>query len=116
DKVVDLKNTSADWVMLRAANSQVELFQYHTPAHAPGDPNRPVNKPGFTHICLEVTNLQELYERLLEHGVRFNSEPMDHGDMGCFANYSRDPDGNVIEFVEYMPGNIESLTSFLPEA
>jgi catechol 2,3-dioxygenase-like lactoylglutathione lyase family enzyme len=115
DKVADLKDTAVDWIMLRTANCYVELFNFRSPRPEAGNPNRPVNKPGYTHICLEVTGLMEMYERLKANGMRFHCRPEDHGDMGCIATYGRDPDGNVIELVEYQPGNVESLRRFLPE-
>jgi catechol 2,3-dioxygenase-like lactoylglutathione lyase family enzyme len=115
DKVADLKDTAVDWIMLRTANCYVELFHFRSPRPEAGDPNRPVNKPGYTHICLEVTGLMAMYEQLKANGMRFHCEPEDHGDMGCIATYGRDPDGNVIELVEYNPGNIESLNSIVSE-
>jgi catechol 2,3-dioxygenase-like lactoylglutathione lyase family enzyme len=112
DQVTDLENTAADWIMLRTGNCHVELFHYRSPSPEAGDPNRPVNKPGYTHVCLEVTGLMEMYERLKANGMVFHCAPKDHGDMGCIATYGRDPDGNVVELVEYTDGNVESLLSF----
>lgn len=113
DEVTGLEDTAVDWVMLRTANSHLELFNWRSPRPDAGDPNRPVNKPGYTHLCLEVTDLTAMYERLSANGMRFHCPPTDHGDMGCIATYGRDPDGNVIELVEYDQGNVESLDRFV---
>jgi catechol 2,3-dioxygenase-like lactoylglutathione lyase family enzyme len=109
DRITDLEGSATRWVMLTAGNSHLELFQYDSPPGAPQDPNRPVNDHGITHICLEVTDINETYDRLVEAGMRFHCPPQDLGDIGI-ATYGRDPDGNVVELVEYPdPSHPESL-------
>lgn len=115
DRVTELNDTAVDWIMLRASNCYIELFDYRSPRAAARSEVRPVNKPGFTHICLEVDNIMEMYEELSSKGTRFHTKPEDHSDaeMGCIATYARDPDGNVFELVQYEEGNIESLKRFV---
>jgi catechol 2,3-dioxygenase-like lactoylglutathione lyase family enzyme len=109
DRITDLKGTAARWVMLSAGNANLELFQYESPPGLRQDPDRPVNDPGITHICLEVTGLQAMYDRLVAAGVRFHCPPQDQGDIG-WATYGRDPDGNVVELLEYPdPDHVEAL-------
>lgn len=86
--------------MLSKGNSCIELFEY---AHAePGDPHRPVNRLGITHIALASDDCDADYARLSAAGVRFNA-PLFGTSPGRFA-YGRDPFGNVIELLEYPDG------------
>jgi catechol 2,3-dioxygenase-like lactoylglutathione lyase family enzyme len=41
-----------------------------------------------------------MYKNLRDAGVPFDSEPQDQGEFGT-AVYARDPDGNIVELVEY---------------
>ena len=100
DRVMNLQGTAARQVMLKAGNLCLELFEFHSPTPRPADPERPVCDHGHTHICLDVTDIQEVYDRLVEAGVRFHCTPQDFGDV-C-ATYGRDPDGNVFELQELL--------------
>jgi catechol 2,3-dioxygenase-like lactoylglutathione lyase family enzyme len=96
DSITGLKDSAAKSVMLRAGNAYVELFEYQSPPPQPGDPERPVCDHGITHLCLDVTDIDALYERLVTAGMRFHCPPQDAGS-GIRTTYGRDPDGNVVE-------------------
>ena len=99
DTLIGLKGSAARMAMLRKGNAMLELFEFESPAPAPGDPQRPVNDHGLTHICLDVTDLSSEYVRLKDAGMFFHSAPVGTGDS--FSVYGRDPDGNVIERVDF---------------
>ena len=98
DRIVGLKDSSAQVVMLRAGNACIELFQYATPEPKPGDVNRPVCDHGITHLCLQVSDIDAEYARLAAAGMRFHCPPQPVG--GLRVTYGRDPDGNVVELLE----------------
>ena len=98
DRIVGLKDSSARAVMMRLGNAMIEIFQYQTPTPGPGDANRPVCDHGITHLCLDVTDIDSEFERLVAAGMRFHSPPQDLGAIR--ATYGRDPDGNVVELQE----------------
>lgn len=100
DQVMSLKNAAAAQVMLKGANICIELFEFKSPDPEPMDPRRPVCNHGHTHICFDVVNINEVYERLLAAGVEFHCPPQDFGPVR--ATYGRDPDGNVFEIQELM--------------
>jgi catechol 2,3-dioxygenase-like lactoylglutathione lyase family enzyme len=104
DKITGLQNSSARLVMLKANNAFIEIFQYATPRPKPGEAMRPVCDHGITHICLEVSNLDEEYERLKNAGMLFHCPPQEAGS-GIRATYGRDPDGNVVELLEVRERN-----------
>ena len=55
---------------------------------------------GIAHFCFQVTDLDEEYERLVAAGMEFVSGPVEQTPE--VANcYGRDPDGNLIELIEY---------------
>ena len=93
--------------MLKKGNSCIELFEFQAEDTPAGDPQRPVNQHGITHICLAVDDYASDYEELEEAGVQFNGPP-----MGAAPNrwaYGRDPFGNVIELLEHAPDSPSAL-------
>ena len=103
DGVVGLKNSSAKQGFLKCGNIMIEFFEYLSPEPKAMDKNRPVNNHGHTHVCIDVTNIEDEYERLLKNGVKFHSPPQDFGEVK--ATYGRDIDGNVFEIQEIIAEN-----------
>lgn len=99
DTVLGLEGSSGRQVLLRTGNAYLELFEFWSPPGRPRDPDRPVSDHGYTHLCIDVDDLDATYARLSAAGVRFTSPPQDlfPGVRMC---YSRDPDGNVVEIQE----------------
>ena len=102
DNITGLTDSSARIVMLKCGNACIELFEYATPKPKPGDSNRPVCDHGITHVCLQVTDIDGEYARLMDAGMRFHCPPQAVGEA-IWATYGRDPDGNVIELLEVPP-------------
>ena len=98
DKILGLESARGRAAMLRMGEAQLELFEFSNPSPTPSDPKRPVCDHGITHICFDVTNIDEEYQRLEEAGVIFHCPPQDAGFAK--ATYGRDPDGNVFELLE----------------
>ena len=55
---------------------------------------------GILNFALQIRNIHELYNRLIKTGVKFNCPP-ENLRPGVWATYMRDPEGNIIELVEY---------------
>ena len=101
DRIVGLTDSEAEFVYLRAGNSHIELFQYTHPTPRPRPADWRVNDHGITHICFEVTDIQAEFERLRAAGMRFqNDAPIDAFGLLCVA-YGFDPDGNIVELIEF---------------
>jgi len=100
EKVVGLKNVEVSYAMLSGWGGRIEIFQYHSPQGERFPPNKPVCDKGITHLAFQVEEIDSLYEKLLSHGVRFNSPPQVVRE-GVKAAYFHDPDGMTIEFVQY---------------
>lgn len=102
DAIYDLRDTAVKMVMLRTGNACLELFEFDSPVGKPGDPRRPVNDQGYTHICMHVTDIDAEYERLKAAGMLFHCPPQRMPGL-CAATYGRDPDGNIVELMEPDP-------------
>lgn len=98
DSITGLKGSSARYVMLKAGNSHIEIFQYDSPTPKPKDPDHGVNDHGYNHFGIMVDDIDAMYKRLLDAGTRFHSPPIELGG-GIKVTYGRDPDGNVFELM-----------------
>jgi lactoylglutathione lyase len=79
----------------------LEIVQYRSHAGSKADPA--TNRPGNSHLCFEVLDLQGIYEQLRSHGVRFRSEPVlitSGPNQGGLVIYLYDPDDYIIELFQ----------------
>lgn len=102
DKIVGMKDSAARMAMMRAGNCYIEVFEYSSPEGEPIKPNRPAADHGYTHFCLNVTDIHNEYERLLKAGMTFHCPPQARENPAHIATYGRDPDGNIIELLEIL--------------
>jgi len=99
DAVTGLTDSACRAAMLKIGDTFLEVFEYSAPAQPARTELRAVNLHGITHVCLEVTDIDSEYQRLKAAGMRFNTEPM--AQDGSSMVYGRDPDGNVVELIEF---------------
>ena len=100
DRVLKLQGSAGTQVMLKGANICIELFEFSAPQPTPKDPQPPVCNYGHTHICFDVVNIEQVYDKLCAAGIEFHAPPQDFGNLK--ATYGRDPDGNVFEIQELL--------------
>ena len=100
EQVLGLSQVDVSYAMLEGRGGRLELFQYHSPGGKPNPLDRPVCDRGITHVAFQVEGIQQIYERLRSSGVRFHSQPQVVRE-GVTVAYMRDPDGIVVELVEY---------------
>ena len=101
----DFKRTHAEpetagrVVMLEREGARLEIFEYAVPKPAPLlSVPRNVDH-GLCHFSFEVKQIDDEYARLEGAGMQFLSEPVAQSYVKCC--YGRDPDGNLIELIEY---------------
>ncbi len=87
--------------MIKKGSSCLELFEFG--ASEEGDPLRPPNRIGITHIAFASDDIDVDYQYLVDNGVQFNTD-LFGAAPGRFA-YGRDPFGNVIELLEHNPAD-----------
>jgi catechol 2,3-dioxygenase-like lactoylglutathione lyase family enzyme len=107
DHIVDVKGSASKGIMLRAGTCYLEMFQYSAPAPEVDKPLRPYDR-GYTHFCVDVTDMENDIEFLKKCGMTFNDR--DFVDVGHVKTlYGYDPEGNVIEVQQTAPGNSFAL-------
>ena len=74
-------------------NQFIELFY---DANIEG--NEPKNET-YMHLCLEVTDIHEIAEKLQKHGIVLDILPKQAVDLN-YQCWAKDPDGNPIEFMQ----------------
>jgi glyoxylase I family protein len=101
DEAIDVPGSSARTLMMRAGNCYIELFEYFSPPSRDVGPARP-NDHGYTHFCVDVTDIENEFDRLAGLGMTFPlPKPADFGTVQFI--YGKDPDGNVIEIQQVDP-------------
>lgn len=91
------KDDGALWLIyLRIAPYQfIELFP-----QADTDYEQPA-KSGYSHFCIETDDIHALHADLVSKGITPNSAPKMGAD-GSWQFWIRDPDGNPIEFQQFL--------------
>ena len=103
DTIVDVPRSAARGAMMRSGTVYFELFQYLAPATTDNEPARPFTK-GYTHFCIDTDDIEADWERLTAAGMDFRGRHW--VDMGHVRTlYGYDPEGNLIEVQQCMPGN-----------
>ena len=88
----------------------IELTQYLAPEGRPIPLDSRSNDRWFQHVAIVVSDMDEAYARLREHGVRHASSgpqrlPAWNPDAGGIeAFYFKDADGHVLEVLAFPPG------------
>jgi glyoxylase I family protein len=103
DGIVGLKSSAAKQAMLRLGNTHIEVFEYISPKPKPADPERTAANHGYTHFCLDVTDIESEVKRLEKYGMKFFAKEPLKETGGIRAIYGRDPNGNIIELQEVFP-------------
>jgi lactoylglutathione lyase len=83
-------------------SARIELLQYLEPT-GPG-PDGETFRPGTGHVCFRVTDIQSLYQRIVDAGFAPRSTApvtvAEGPNAGAIAFYVRDPDGYTVELFQ----------------
>jgi glyoxylase I family protein len=107
DAAIGLTNAEARMAMLKAPNAYIELWQYSHPL--PEDRRSRPCDFGYPHFALQVTNIDDEYDRLKATGMTFAGEVV-HFNHATAAIYGKDPFGNIIELYEINTPDLPGLT------
>jgi catechol 2,3-dioxygenase-like lactoylglutathione lyase family enzyme len=99
DQVTGLSGAEVSGAWIQVGNVQLEFWQYHEPAAVGVDNGRSISDAGYSHFAFEVDDLPGDRARAEQLGMIFQGEPISTG--GIIATYGRDPDGNVVELIEF---------------
>tara|TARA_R100001129_G_scaffold186479_1_gene178388 strand:+ start:2733 stop:3161 length:429 start_codon:yes stop_codon:yes gene_type:complete len=102
DNFSDLSEVLVRTVKMSLENGDmIELLNYKSHPEKP-DMSRKITQIGCSHIALTVPNLDNLYDKLLEQDVDFNSPPQYSPDGYAKVTFCKDPDGSLVELVEVL--------------
>ena len=94
DQLLDVPGSAARGAMLRAGSCYMELFEFSAPQPGSTRPLRPFDK-GYTHFCVDVTDIEQEYERLTNAGHDFRRASSDGRrprEIGVWAGPGRQCD------------------------
>lgn len=100
-RVVGLPDALIRWAMLVHGEYRIELFKYYRP-QGRRQPLRQCDG-GYTHIALEVSDVDAAYGRLVEAGYGTVSKPEVLRGGRTKAVYLRGPEDHVVELIEFLP-------------
>jgi catechol 2,3-dioxygenase-like lactoylglutathione lyase family enzyme len=103
DRIMGLQAAAAKVAFLTLGDFKIEMFEFASPAQDRLSESRPVYLHGFTHLCLDVSDVLALHSKLSAAGMAFHSAPVDKA--GVRTVYGRDPFGNVIELQQIVAGD-----------
>ncbi len=98
NRFLGVEDSAARAALLEGHGSGIELFEFAVPEQR-GVDDRSVHRPGFTHVCFQVDDLDAELARLEAVGLTTSGPPTDTPD-GRRMIYGQDPDGNTIELVQ----------------
>jgi catechol 2,3-dioxygenase-like lactoylglutathione lyase family enzyme len=90
-------------VMIAKGSSRLELFEYRKPTPRPDIAGRANADLGIAHFSIEVRDIAREYARLSAAGMKFQSGLVTQTPTIQMA-YGRDPDGNIIELIDFAAG------------
>ena len=99
DHVLGLQGSAGRVVVLNAGNLHLELFEFSAPEPRDAPPLRACDF-GYTHIGLDVTDVDAAWDQLSALGITFDRRPVDLGPVKLI--YGKDPDGNLLEIQEFI--------------
>jgi catechol 2,3-dioxygenase-like lactoylglutathione lyase family enzyme len=115
DRITRLTGTRVRVAWLDAGNLGLEIMQYLSPPTTASAAERGLARLGYGCISFEVSDLAAERSRLAEVGVRFHGATV-AGEQTISA-FGRDPDGNLIQFIEFTAdGRALSLDSLVDAA
>ena len=96
----DINVTTIKMAIPGADNQMIELLCYKS--HPEKKTSRKINDIGISHIAFTVKNLTDIYNALLQRGVKFISGPQLSDDGGVKVAFCMAPEGTYIELVELL--------------
>ena len=105
DNMLGFKDVKVKTVKMSAPNglTLVELLEFDVPKGS--NLSRHVNDIGASHVAFTVSNIDEMYEKLKQSGIKFNAPPQLSPDGYAKVTFCFDPDGTPVELVQVLDAN-----------
>lgn len=114
ERLLGVRDLRMRVVRLRLAAEAIALVEFRTPRGRPLPADSRSNDGWFQHIAIIVSDMDRAYRHLREHRVEHASTgPQRLPDWnreaaGIRAFYFKDPDGHVLEILQFPPGKGEA--------
>jgi glyoxylase I family protein len=99
DSLLQLHDTKLHAVYLERDGFRLELLHYASPKSPGKAPQRTMNDLGFTHLSVQVTDVEATLAKLAAAGVVIDRATVIEIGGLTVAGFVRDPDGLGIELV-----------------
>lgn len=113
DNMLSMKNVKVNTVKLSAQDKGpilVELLEFKShPKTSEG--KYEISKIGASHVAFTVDDLDEIYSKLTETGVKFNAPPQYSPDGYAKVTFCYDPDGTPVELVQVLDSSVLQKTN-----
>ena len=105
DNMLGFKDVKVKTVKMSAPNglTLVELLEFDVPKGS--NLPRHVNDLGASHVAFTVSNIDEMYKKLKQSGIKFNAPPQLTPDGYAKVTFCFDPDGTPVELVQVLDAN-----------
>lgn len=110
DAILEVAQFKIPGVSPGASTHMLELIQYVQPTSA--HERAPIFSVGASHLAFLVSDIDEHFQRLRSAGVAFVNPPVaitEGVNVGGFACYFADPDGNTLELLMPAPSRVVEL-------
>ena len=108
-RLLDIKGGELEAVYLQRDGTRIELLFYPVAGHEQSRGPRPMNRPGFTHLSLRVTDLDSVVAAVESgEGTSLDHTLIDKPEWHTKAVFVTDPDGLRIELLQ-APGDPDTL-------
>ena len=105
DNMLGFENVKVKTVKLFAPNGPtlIELLEFDAPKGR--DLSNQINDLGASHVAFTVSNIDEMYKKLKQSGIKFNAPPQLTPDGYAKVTFCFDPDGTPVELVQVLDAN-----------
>jgi catechol 2,3-dioxygenase-like lactoylglutathione lyase family enzyme len=106
-RVLELSELELRTKIIRRDHMTLELMHFTEPRHVGSAERSPMNRLGFTHLAVWVSDLDAAAKRVLEYGgaiVQSTYTVFDHPKLQGKWIIGTDPDGVRVELIQYPAG------------
>jgi catechol 2,3-dioxygenase-like lactoylglutathione lyase family enzyme len=110
ERLTGIPDLRARVVRMRLGDESIVLSEFEAPRGRPLPEGSRSNDRWFQHVAIIVSDMDRAYERLQTYGVEHVSPgpqtlpDWNHAAGGIRAFYFKDPDGHVLEILQFPPG------------
>ena len=104
EQLTGMPYVQVEWAkLIIPSGGLIELLQYVShpdpDCHLSSLP-MPANRLGCSHVALTVTNLDDIYNKMIDNGFTTKSPPLTSANGKVKILYAHDPDGAILELIQ----------------